>query len=727
MAKSEDDPPIWRRGCKVVTVLWIFFAGVSLGSSPLAADSSSRREDRILRSRDALERRTVGKTRPNFIVLLTDDVDVDLLTQPLLDHFPNLKQLHERSLRFENAFVTTPLCGPSRAAILRGQYGHQTGILTNNPAVNGLLDQPTGGFSVYYDRGFVNDSLAPRMKGAGYRTMIVGKYLHEGFFEAAGYGYVPPGWDEFQMSAGAKYYETFRYINGVGSNLAPGIYRADAERDTAVALLQATQGQPWFLYVAPFGVHSTDDPQGMVAERHAGLFQGETIPQSPDWQVPDEWGLYHEIDQAGVDTLNAHYRDRLRAMLAIDEMAGAIIAEVAARGELDRTYIIVSSDNGMLLGHRRHVGKDMPYDRALRVPLWISGPGVLPGQTDRLASLADVAPTVLDYATGVVVPGYMDGMSLRPVIKDPSLDPSWWRQTILSEGATWHIGGMGLSNVHNSEWTAAITETEKYVEFSDGRWMYHHLATDPHELVASAPSLVDRTDWQTRLGLIEQCKGAGCRSKEPETTIATPPAAVRPATGGFMVEGFAGATPGAAVTEVRLVVQEASTQLYWNGADWQTSSIEVGATLADPGVEYSAWSYFLAIDVPDGSQVVVQATSYDSSGLRDLYSPPSVSLTLRDSSGDTPDTTVVLPAVPRAGEVTIGGWVVDRDGVDRVDLTVNGTKVPTQLGPESRRKLIRTWTARIVLQRGASEIVACGVDITGRIDETPAVRSVRVD
>ncbi len=701
----------------------LLFSIMLLGTPQVAAASKLSREDRQPRS--DVPRREESHPLPNFIILLTDDVDVDLLTQPLLDYFPNLKSLHDQSVRFSNAFVTTPLCGPSRAAILRGQYGHRTGILTNTPASNGLLHEPSGGFPIFYDRGYVYDNLAPRMNVAGYRTLLVGKYLHENFFDPAGYGYVPPGWDEFNTSWGAKYFETYRYINGVGSFLEPGIYRTDAERDSAVTLLQATQSEPWFLLLAPFGVHSTRDSQGMIAARHAGLFQNETIQPSPDWQAPDEWNLYHEIDQAGVDSLNALYRDRLRAMLAIDEMVGAIINEVASRGELAETYIIVTSDNGMLLGHRRHKGKDMPYDRALRIPLWVSGPGILPGQTDRLASLADLAPTVLDYATGFV-PGYMDGMSLRPVIENPLLDPAMWRQTILSEGATWLAGGPGLSNVHNSQWTAAITETEKYVEFNDGRWMYHRLDIDPYELVSSSTSLVDRTDWQARLGLIEQCAGRGCRSQKPETAISTPQASIRPATGGFSIDGFAGATPGAEVTEVRLIVQDTSNQLYWNGLDWQSSWIQVNADLANPFAEFSAWSYFFAVNAQEVSRVVVRARSYDSSGLWDRRLPV-VLLTLRDSYADRPDTTVMLPNFVRTGEVTIAGWVVDRNGVDRVELTVNGTVVPTQLGPTPRGELIRTWTARIELQSGMNEIVAFGVDTTGLVDDTPAVQTVFVN
>ncbi len=460
----------------------------------------------------------------------------------------------------------------------------------------------------------------------------------------------------------------------------------------------------------------------MVADRHASLFQNEQIPATVDWLAPDEWGLYHATNQTQIDALNELYRDRLRALMAVDEMLGAIIAEVRARGELASTYWIITSDNGYLLGHRRHQGKQIPYDRALRVPFWISGPGVIPGETDRLITLADLAPTITDYATGFQ-PGYMDGTSLRPVVEDPLLDPAQWRHTVVAEGADWLTVGPGLTNAHNSHWTAAITETEKYVEFSDGRWMYHDLSSDPLEMVPSADSLTDRSDWHIRLALIEQCVARGCRSEEPETAIGTPRASIRPATGGFVIDGFAAARTGERVSEVRLVIRNVASSEYWNGATWQPGWVQVAAAPDDPGAPFSAWSYFLNVNVSEGTQIIVWARGYDSGGGWDRLLP-SVWLTLRDGYADRPDTTLVLPRSLGVGSVTIGGWVVDRSGVDRLELTVDGNAVAATLGPPPRRELIRTWTAEIVLSSGTHVIRAAAVDVQGLVDLTPATQTV---
>ncbi len=169
--------------------------------------------DRVPRSAKALEpfARGIGsqpKDQPNILVLLIDDADVELLSESLVSYFPTLKDLYSNSVRFRNAFVTTPLCGPSRAAIQRGQYAHRTNILTNAPGETGLVTEPSGGFDLFFEQFLPLDTLATRLDDAGYHTMMVGKYLHANFPGDAGPGSVPPGWDEYSASRGGIYHQT---------------------------------------------------------------------------------------------------------------------------------------------------------------------------------------------------------------------------------------------------------------------------------------------------------------------------------------------------------------------------------------------------------------------------------------------------------------------------------------------------------------------------------------
>ena len=104
--------------------------------------------------------------KPNFIVILTDD-------QPYstMQYMPYARaDLANQGATFTNAFLSTPLCCPSRASILRGQFSHNHGVITNDP--------PMGGFHKFYELGLEQSTLATWMDNAGYATALVGKYLN---------------------------------------------------------------------------------------------------------------------------------------------------------------------------------------------------------------------------------------------------------------------------------------------------------------------------------------------------------------------------------------------------------------------------------------------------------------------------------------------------------------------------------------------------------------------
>src|ERR687894_3000518 len=96
-----------------------------------------------------------GPERPNVILILTDDLDAASIS-----HLPNLQSLLiDQGTTFENAFVTDPLCCPSRATILRGQYAHNHGVLGNEP--------PWGGSQKFHELGHENSTVATWLDDAG--------------------------------------------------------------------------------------------------------------------------------------------------------------------------------------------------------------------------------------------------------------------------------------------------------------------------------------------------------------------------------------------------------------------------------------------------------------------------------------------------------------------------------------------------------------------------------
>jgi arylsulfatase A-like enzyme len=180
----------------------------------------------------------VDPERPNIILINLDDADVDLFSPEILDHYlPNIKLLAVEGLNFTNCHVTTPLCGPSRTCLLRGQYAHRTGVKTNvaaGPMNNGF----TGAYPVFQSRGYEQEHLGVWMQRAGYRTMMIGKYLH-GRVNPDGL----PGWDDLHICFGGAYYDTSRYSTRLPAgqrrrSIGKTRYRTVAEADEAVWMIE---------------------------------------------------------------------------------------------------------------------------------------------------------------------------------------------------------------------------------------------------------------------------------------------------------------------------------------------------------------------------------------------------------------------------------------------------------------------------------------------------------
>src|SRR5580765_4792791 len=217
---------------------------------------------------------------PNIILILTDDQDVQLGSG---DYMPNVKKLlAQQGTSFRNFYVPLSLCCPSRTAILRGQYPHNTGVLTNN--------LPNGGFEKAYASGIESATVATLLHDAGYRTALLGKYLN-GYPETASPTYIPPGWDEWYSPAAGNPYTEYNYTLNENGALAvhadsPADYLTDVIRARAVDFIKraaATPSQPLFVYFSTYAPHEPFTP----APRHASLFPDAIAPRSPSFNEAD--------------------------------------------------------------------------------------------------------------------------------------------------------------------------------------------------------------------------------------------------------------------------------------------------------------------------------------------------------------------------------------------------------------------------------------------------------
>ena len=135
------------------------------------------------------------------------------------------------------------------------------------------------------------------------------------------------------------------------------------------------------------------------------------------------------LSSAAKRRIDSKYRDRLRTMAAVGEMAGKLVGALKDANQLNNTYIVFASDNGYHQGqHRLEFGKNSAYEEDIRIPLMIRGPGIPAGiKKGAMVLNNDFAPTFARWA-GVTPPAFVDGRSFASLIDgNPETGPSSWR------------------------------------------------------------------------------------------------------------------------------------------------------------------------------------------------------------------------------------------------------------------------------------------------------------
>ena len=403
--------------------------------------------------------------RPNVILVVTDDQAFDTLPS---DAMPWLtERLREPGWTlFPNAFASTPICCPARATLLTGRYSFHTGVRTN---VDGPALDETQTLPVWLD-------------DAGYTTALVGKYLNRYPYDRG--PYVPRGWDRWYAKRNTELATTYRNFPVVEQGVPKtvlGAYATDVLSAQAAAFVRtAPRDSPFFLLFAPSAPHQPWTP----ASRHVGALATPAVPQRPiDVDRAPAWvRALPPIDVLQAGRLSVA-RDLAReSLLAVDDALRAIVAEVASRGQLERTIIIVLTDNGYSFGEHRWIGKACPYEACVRTPIAIHVPGTAGGVDETLVSNIDVAPTITEL-TGTAIPdrSAADGTSLATATRGTAGQE---RDGVLLT----YAGDASIPG-----WWAVRTRRWKLVTYADGFMELYDLARDPAELrnLAEDPAHVD--------------------------------------------------------------------------------------------------------------------------------------------------------------------------------------------------------------------------------------------
>jgi N-acetylglucosamine-6-sulfatase len=429
------------------------------GSSPASAAAVA----------PAANRAVAPPRRPNVVLITTDDMRVDDLA-----HMPKTRRLLG-VLNLTEFVSNHPLCCPARAQLLTGQLAQRNGVLANPGPV-------WGGYSALRGK---NNTVARWFRRSGYSTAVVGKFVN-GWCPAEER---PAGWSHFQPLVDDAY-SAYGYSHFDNTRVRPapmGVHTNDFVTTRTVGRINAYAGRPFFIwssYVAPHDMSrggSFGPP--VPAPRHRGTKAG-VIPTSeskPSYEEVPAPGVARALVQdssvcsqgarrSGARgkssvTIRQLNQGRLESLQSVDEGVGRVVARLRRLGELRRTIIVFTSDNGYLLGEHGRIGKNSYYEESLRVPLLARGPGVAAGQYDKGAMMTDIAPSLARLTT-VVPQRVVDGR------RDLFAADGGWNSVLVQAGAVstrWLWRG-----VRTARWT--------YVERPNGTTRLFDRHADPFQM-----------------------------------------------------------------------------------------------------------------------------------------------------------------------------------------------------------------------------------------------------
>lgn len=459
--------------------------------------------------------------RPNIVFIMSDDHAVQAIGaygHPIsrLAPTPNIDRIARNGATFENSFVTNSLCGPSRAAMLTGKFGHVNGFNQNGETFDG--SQPTW---------------PSALKEAGYQTAVIGKWHIGRTPEGLNFDY----WKILDDQG--EYYnpdfiteEGMTRIEGYTTDLITQYSldwlktRRDADKPFALMVHHKAPHRNWmpaprhFLKYADirFPVPATyfDSYFGRPAaalqkmeiprDMHEGhdlkmtVEVGSSELRHDPWKqafgrlTPEQRKAWDSAYQAANDAVNAanldaremalwkyqrYMQQYLATAASVDDSVGAILDYLEQSGLSDNTIVVYTSDQGFFLGEHRWFDKRFIYEESMRTPLLIQYPGhIKPGtRVEALVQNIDYAPTFLEYA-GVPVPADIQGRSLVRLAEDkPQPD---WRNSLYYH--YYEYPGSHAVHPHYGVRNHRYKLARFYGGVGLDAWEFYDLQTDPREM-----------------------------------------------------------------------------------------------------------------------------------------------------------------------------------------------------------------------------------------------------
>ncbi len=369
-------------------------------------------------------------SRPNILVILTDDhgqwASSPYGNSEILS--PSLDYLAARGARFTHAFTPSPVCSPARASFWTGKLPSAHGI---HDYIRDVMKPGTG--SVVHPGIRGQTTLAQRLHDAGYSTALSGKW-HCHHFELP-----PPGFDTwFTLGAGTNArFGPQPFIEGATRIDLFG-HQAPHITDHAIGFLrQRPPEKPFFLFV---GYTNTHDPHIQEPARLVNRYRNATFRDIPNEPFDSVHGVPRITLPTDETARRAQHAQYYAAVSMIDEQTGRILDELDARGELENTLIVYTSDHGHMNGHHGLHTKGnatIPQnflDESILVPCLVSWPGHIPAGQIRpeFVDHCDLHATLLDAAGApALTPADLSpGHTYLPLLTG---EPTAWRDAQFCE------------------------------------------------------------------------------------------------------------------------------------------------------------------------------------------------------------------------------------------------------------------------------------------------------
>ncbi len=407
-----------------------------------------------------------------MVFLMTDTTRKDMLGcygNPEMKT-PNLDQLAEEGIRYENAYTCQPVCGPARSAIFTGTFPHTNGVTANGISMGANVET-------------IGQRLGRHHIPCGY----IGKWHLDGW-DYFGRGICPDGWNKDYWFDMKCYLDELGVDERVRSRDSQEAYRegfsesftfAHRCTDRALKFIEEYQDQDFFLTV------SYDEPHGpsLCPSPYHSMYQNFRFPDGPQYRDDLQDKPLMQRLWAG-QNLHADL-EKLRGpspQLAlflgcnsyVDYEIGRVLDKI--RETIPEAMVIFTSDHGDMLGAHRLFSKNAAvYREAANIPLLIKG-GAAHQVIHAPASHIDLAPTIMEYF-GLPVPKAMEGHSMLAQIKDPNVRIN---DAVFLEFTRYEVDHDGFGGLQPMR--AIIDDRYKLVIHLLDTDEFYDLKEDPHEV-----------------------------------------------------------------------------------------------------------------------------------------------------------------------------------------------------------------------------------------------------